>query len=179
MSDTLPPPNILAAGKYLSLVARGKWEYAARTKASGAVNVVAVTPEGKFLMVEQFRVPLGRNSIELTAGLVGDTAGDENEALQTGAERELLEETGYVAARWEWLLTGPSSAGLTNEEISFFRAGELTRVHAGGGIDNENIVVHEIPLTEVAAWLKAQAAAGKAVDPKVYAGLFFALQAGG
>jgi ADP-ribose pyrophosphatase len=42
MND-LPPSTVLAEGKYLRLVARGHWEYAERTTATGAVTIVAIT----------------------------------------------------------------------------------------------------------------------------------------
>jgi ADP-ribose pyrophosphatase len=46
-------------------------------------------------------------------------------------------------------------------------------VHDGGGDAHEDIVVHEVPLTDAADWLAARVAGGALVDPKVYAGLFF------
>jgi len=175
MKSTDEPAVTLAQGKYLRLVSQGTWEYADRTHASGAVVIVAVTPERKLLLVEQYRIPLGCRAIELPAGLVGDVPGEEHEALQIAAERELLEETGYTAAEWQWLMTGPSSPGMCTELLSLFLAKNLSREHAGGGDSTEDIVVHEIPLAEVPQWLHAQHAAGKAIDTKVYAGMYFAL----
>lgn len=175
MKFTDEPAEILAEGKYLRLVSQGTWEYADRTRASGAVIIVAVTPERKLLLVEQYRIPLGRHAIELPAGLVGDIPGEEHEALQIAAERELLEETGFSAAAWQWLMTGPSSPGLCTEMVTLFLAKNLTREHAGGGDHTEDIQVHEVDLAELPQWLQAQHAAGKAIDPKVYAGLYFAL----
>lgn len=175
MNPAAEPAVTLAQGKYLRLVSQGTWEYADRTRASGAVVIVAVTPERKLVFVEQYRIPLGCNAIELPAGLVGDVPGEEHEALQIAAERELLEETGYTAKEWHWLITGPSSPGMCTELLSLFLAKDLTREHAGGGDATEDIVVHEIPLDQVPNWLLAQHAAGKAIDTKVYAGLYFAL----
>src|SRR3546814_1825121 len=57
--------------------------------------------DGHVLLVEQYRVPLGRNCIELPAGLVGDE--DENESVESSAARELEEETGYRAGSVEVL----------------------------------------------------------------------------
>jgi ADP-ribose pyrophosphatase len=174
MKPPTDPPVTLAEGKYLRLIAHGTWEYAARTTASGAVMIVAVTPERKLVLVEQYRIPLGCHAIELPAGLAGDIPGEEHEAFQIAAERELLEETGYTAKKWQWLMTGPSSPGMCTELLTMFLAKDLTREHAGGGDHTEDIVVHEIPLDEVPDWLNKQHAAGKAIDLKIYAGLYFA-----
>ncbi|HYG74658.1 MAG TPA: NUDIX hydrolase [Planctomycetota bacterium] len=164
----------VACGKFLKLVKDGRWEYAERVNSSGAVAIVAVTDEGKLILVEQFRVPLGKRSIELPAGLAGDDAGKFGEALANAATRELLEETGYEAGVMEFMTEGASSAGLTSETIAIFRARHLKKVGAGGGDAQEDILVHEIPLTQVPGWIAQQRAAGKEVDLKVFAGLWFA-----
>lgn len=59
------------------------------------VNVIAITEEGRFVMVRQYRHGLGRMSTELCAGVVED--GEEPEAA---GRRELEEETGYTSGRW-------------------------------------------------------------------------------
>jgi ADP-ribose pyrophosphatase len=163
--------TILHRGKYLALVKEGHWEYADRVGATGAAIIVAVTPENKLLLVEQFRIPVHACTIELPAGITGDTGTSESDA--EAAKRELLEETGFEAKKIEALTTGPASSGLTSETVTLFLASDLRRVHAGGGIEHEKITVHEIPLTEVAHWLKSRAAEGCLIDPKVYAGLYF------
>jgi ADP-ribose pyrophosphatase len=73
----------------------------------------------------------------------------------------------------ELLTTGPSSAGLTSECVTLFRATALQRTGRGGGVAGEDIIVHEVPLTEVVPWLAAKAKAGILIEPKIYAGLFF------
>lgn len=168
------PKTILATGKYMRLVREGHWEYAERVIVSGAVVIVAVTPEGKLLLTEQYRIPVKNSVIELPAGLVGDIPGEADEQLATAAHRELLEETGYTAKRMVQVAHGPISAGFGTETISFFRASGLKKVQAGGGVENENIRVHEIHVDRVPAWLKKQSRAGLLVDPKVFAGLYFA-----
>ena len=169
------PLEILATGRFIRLVRRGRWEFADRPGVHGIVAIVAVTADRRILLVEQHREAVGRACIELPAGLAGDVDGAADENLVAAAQRELLEETGYVAARFERLTEGPPSAGLSAEVITFFRAQGLTRRHAGGGDESEGITVHEPPLAEIDAWLEAQTARGVYVDPKVYTGLYFAV----
>jgi ADP-ribose pyrophosphatase len=170
--DEPPPIEVMAAGKYLRLVKRGHWEYADRHTCTGAVAVVAITEDRRLLLVEQYRIPLLKNVLELPAGLVGDVPGEQHEEMATAARRELVEETGYEAAEMRWLAAGPSSAGLTSEVVDFFLATGLQRVGAGGGDHHENIVVHEVSLDTAPQWLAERAAAGVLIDPKVYAGLY-------
>lgn len=171
-----PQVEILAAGKYLRLVKEGHWEYAERNNASGAVVIVALTGAGKLLLTEQYRVPVKASVIEMPAGLVGDIPGEEDEAWATAAQRELLEETGYWAKKIKHLTGGPVSAGFGNETISFFLAQRLEKIEQGGGVDGEDIKVHEVLLSRIPAWLRKKQREGLLVDPKVYAGLYFASQ---
>lgn len=160
----------LYEGHYLRLKKRDNWEYAERTNAGSAVIVIAVTPDEKLLFVEQFRVPMNANTIEMPAGLVGDL--DANDTIEEAAKRELLEETGWQAEEVKVLMIGPSSAGMSNEVIAFARARKLTRIHAGGGDESENIIVHEVPVKEAALWLTQKMADGYSMDPKLWAGLW-------
>lgn len=163
----------LHTGRHLSLVRRGHWEFATRHGATGVVGLIAVTDDAKMLLVEQLRPPLGKQVIELPAGLSGDIAGEEAESLATAAQRELLEETGYEAQEVRLLTEGPSSAGLTDEMISFFLMTGLTKTSAGGGDASEDILVHEVPLTAMPEWLEGRRQSGWAIDPKIYVGLFW------
>lgn len=158
-------------GEYLRIRQRGNWEYAERTNASAAVIVVAVTPDDHLLLVEQFRIPVNARSIEMPAGLVGDL--EDGESVETAAQRELLEETGWRAGRIQYLMTGPSSSGLSNEQVAFVRALDLEKVGPGGGDESEDILVHEVPRAQAAAWLNARRLEGYSIDPKLYAGLYF------
>jgi len=163
----------LHSGEFLALVREGHWEYVERVKATGAAIIVAVTEEAKVLLVEQYRIPCHARTIEMPAGLIGDETGTSDEPHAEAARRELLEETGYEAGHMEVLTSGPASGGLAGEIVTLYRATHLHRVSAGGGVEHEDITVHEVPLAEVDTWLAARAKAGVLVDPKIYAGLYF------
>ncbi len=165
--------EVLYAGRWLRMMKRGRWEYAERTNPGGGVIIVAVTAQDRILFVEQWREAVHSKTIEMPAGLVGDIAGKANESAVAAAARELTEETGYRAARVEFLMAGPSSAGMSNEIIAFVRAHDLVREHDGGGDATEDIVVHEIPRKDAAAWLLRKSREGYSIDPKLFAGLYF------
>ena len=165
--------TILHSSQFLALIREGHWEYVDRVNATGAALIVAMTAEERVLLVEQYRIPVHARTIEFPAGIIGDEPGKSNESHLEAARRELLEETGYAAGHIEPLTTGPACSGITSERVTLFRASELHRVNQGGGVANENIEVHEIPLSEIVAWLEAKAKSGVLIDPKVYAGLFF------
>ncbi|MEH3159660.1 MAG: NUDIX hydrolase [Sphingomonas taxi] len=153
------------AGKYLSVRKKGTWEYAERIGSIAAAVIVAIDGEGQLLLVEQYRVPLGRTCLELPAGLVGDeTAG---ESIADAARRELEEETGYHAATIEERGTFYSSPGMTSEAFTLVVATGLTRTGDGGGDADENIVVHRVALEAVEGFVADKRRAGVAIDAKM------------
>lgn len=164
----------LGAGRHLRLVTRNGWEFVERPGIHGIVLVVAVTPEGRLLLVEQRREAVDADVVELPAGLAGDAESPVGEPLEEAARRELVEETGWDASSMERLTAGPPSAGVTSEVVTLFRARGLSRVGPGGGVEGEAITVHEVPLGSVEAFLAERESAGALVDPKVWAGLLFA-----
>jgi ADP-ribose pyrophosphatase len=172
-ADAGAPVETLYEGRWLSLRKRGRWEYAERNNPGGAVIILAVTPDDMVLFVEQYRVSILQNTIEMPAGLVGDMADQVDESALLAAQRELEEETGYRCQRVEFVHRGPSSSGMSTEMITFVRAWDLEKVGPGGGDESENIVVHEVPRREAGAWLFARAAEGYSIDPKLFAGLWF------
>ena len=164
--------EIIGQGKFLQLINRNGWEFVQRKNVSAIVAIVAEY-QGQAVFVEQMRPAVGKRCLEWPAGLVGDIPGQENEDMLTAAQRELEEETGFRAQSLELLTFGPASAGESDEIIHFFRARDLTRVAAGGGVDDENITVHLVPLEQVHAWLKERQSQGVYIDLKVYTGLYF------
>lgn len=168
---------VLGEGRFLKLVRTAQgWEYAERTRGTGAVMMFAATEDGRVVLVEEFRPPVGCSCICFPAGLKGDV--EVGEAAADSARRELLEEAGYEAEEMRFLFTGPSSPGMTSETVDFFLAQGLRKVSAGGGVENERITVHEVPLDGVDAWLEARMQAGAMVDPRVYTGLYFLSERG-
>ncbi len=163
-------------GRYLILQETDGWEFVSRRNRSDVVIIVATTDDHKLLMVEQQRTPVDARTIELPAGLVGDVPGETDESLEQAAHRELLEETGYQAQRLSLLHRGPTSAGLTDEQVVMFRAHGLRRIDAGGGDASEDITVHAIPIAALPGWLDQQQQTGKLLDPKIYAALYWLMQ---
>jgi ADP-ribose pyrophosphatase len=166
--------DLLYDGPHFRVYRQHGWEYAERVGISGIVLIVPLTDDGRLVLNEQFRIPVGKPVIELPAGLVGDRPGVDPESLADGARRELLEETGYQAAQLRFLTAGPPSAGITSEILSFYLATGLRRIGRGGGDHDENIIVHEVPLVGIHDWLLAQEQRGCLIDPKVFIGLHFA-----
>ncbi len=156
--------EIMWQGRFITAKRRGKWEYVGRARGIKAAVILAVE-DGHVLLVEQYRVPLGANCIELPAGLIGDH--DDGEDTLTSAARELEEETGYRALNLEILGEFFSSPGMVSESFSLVRASGLTKVSDGGGVDGENIIVHRIALTDLRAFVQVKRAEGCVVDVKL------------
>lgn len=159
-------------GRYLGIAERENWEFASRTNASSVAVLVPLTADHEIVLVEQYRPPVSSRVVELPAGLVGDQ-GDPDESILSAAKRELIEETGFEAAQLTQLLECPSSAGMSDEIITFFLAEGLRRVGPGGGDDSEDIDVHVVRLADAAEWMGERRRDGLMVDPKVYTALFW------
>jgi ADP-ribose pyrophosphatase len=149
-------------GKYLEVCKTGTWEYAARRSDIGAAVILALTDADEIILVEQYRVPLKARTIELPAGLIGDTTAADTPAA--AAARELHEETGFEAAHWQDIGIFATSPGMSSEVFSLFKATGLRRTGAGGGVDGEDIAVHVVPLAALADFLDRQRAAGLVID---------------
>ncbi len=161
----------IAEGKRVVILEQDGWEYVERKKGKEAVAVIAVTEDGRLVLTEQMRRPVGAMVIDFPAGLVGDEDGSSDPAET--ARKELEEETGYVCERVELLARGPTSPGITSEIVSLYRAVGVRRKGVGGGVGGESITVHAIPLGDVQTWLAKQEKSGTLVDMKIWAGLHF------
>ena len=129
----------------------------------GAVAVLALLDNGNLLMERQFRYAPQREFIELPAGKI-----DHGEEILLTAQRELLEETGYVASEWIHLATVWPCIGYANERMEYFLARSL--VHQGSRLDEgEFLEVFELSLPEAMEWIRS----GKINESKTIVGLFW------
>ncbi len=169
VTDADAPEETVWTGRFLEMKKRGRWEYVGRVGGIQAAVIVAIDADengrSHVLLVEQYRVPLGRPCLELPAGLIGDET--EGESAEVSAARELEEETGYSAASVRSLGTFYASPGMVSECFTLVRAEGLTRIGEGGGTGDENITVHRVPLDEIAEFIAARRAAGTAIDVKL------------
>lgn len=161
------PEQVHWEGRYVVAKTRGRWEYVSRTRNISAAVILAIDSEDRVILVEQFRVPLGRPAIELPAGLIGDHDDSADEDAAVAAARELEEETGYRPGRMEAVGEFYSSPGMVSESFTLFRAHDLERVSEGGGVDGEGITVHHVPLAEIEAFLAARRAEGYGIDVRM------------
>jgi 8-oxo-dGTP pyrophosphatase MutT (NUDIX family) len=117
----------------------------------GAVGIVALDEQDRVVLIRQYRHPVGLWLVELPAGLL-DVPG---EPAALTARRELAEETGLRAERWDVLLDIRSSPGLSEEAARVFLARDLSEVPDGErhvGVEEEtDLGVHRVPLDEAVA----------------------------
>ena len=163
MADNI---EVMWEGRFITAKREGKWEYVSRSRGIKAAVILAIDA-GHVLLVEQYRVPLGKNCIELPAGLVGDHDDNADEDSVIAAIRELEEETGYRAEIMENCGEYYSSPGMVSESFSLFKASGLTKVSEGGGVDGENISVHRVALSELSDFIESKRQEGSGIDVKL------------
>jgi ADP-ribose pyrophosphatase len=166
MPDQTAQEETVWQGRFITAKRRGRWEYVGRARGIRAAVIIAID-EGHILLVEQYRVPLGRNCLEFPAGLIGDEAGRVGEGDLAAAARELEEETGFRAQGLEALGIFYSSPGMVSESFTLVRAHDLTRVGKGGGTEGEDITVHRVPLRDIASFVETARARGCGVDARI------------
>lgn len=134
----------------------------------GAVAVAAVDDEGAITLIHQYRHPVHRRLWELPAGLL-DVDG---ERPLDSARRELLEEAGLTAGRWDVLVDTAASPGFTDEVVRVFLARDLTQVDRTPPPDDEeaDLVVHRVPLDQAVR----MALSGELVNASTVAGVLAA-----
>ncbi len=166
-ADRDAPDEIVWQGKYITAHKKGRWEFVGRPHGIRAAVILAIDEDDHVLLVEQYRVPLGKACIELPAGLIGDDEGLAGEAPTQAAARELEEETGYRAERMEVIGEFWSSPGMVSESFTLVKAHGLRKVGEGGGTDSEDITVHRVPLADIADAIARWREAGLAIDVRM------------
>jgi ADP-ribose pyrophosphatase len=163
-ADENAPVQTMWAGRYISALKRGRWEYVSRTGSTNAVVILA-EHDGKVILIEQYRVPVGGRCLELPAGLVGDE--DEHATVEETAVNELEEETGFTCERVERLGEFHSSPGMVAESFTLVRAHGVRRIGEGGGNEHEDITVHLVAREDIPSFIQQRRDAGTAVDVKL------------
>jgi ADP-ribose pyrophosphatase len=126
-----------------------------------SVAIVALDERKNVFLVRQYRYPGQKELLEIPAGILG-----EGEEPVQGAQRELAEETGIKARRWQYLFSIYSSPGFTDEQIHLFYARDLQ--FAGQCLDEDEFIkVIKVPLEQIPQMIKQ----GEICDAKTIAGL--------
>jgi 8-oxo-dGTP pyrophosphatase MutT (NUDIX family) len=153
--STEPGPDLLVARARFDVVENprtGKRLRRLVLEAPSWCNIVALTPEGRLVVVRQFRFGTGTVTTEIPGGVV-----DQGEEPKETARRELREETGYTAERWSYLgAVEPNPAFLSNV-CHHYLAEDVRRTHDLELDPGEDIAVDTLELEEV----RAQIASGK------------------
>lgn len=129
----------------------------------GAVMMIPLFDDGTVLMERQFRYPIGEVMLEFPAGKLDPEEG----ALRCG-ERELLEETGYRARRWDYLTRIHPVISYSTEFIDLFLARDLTAGEAALD-DGEFLETFITPAGQVIDWVRQ----GRITDVKTIIGAFW------
>ncbi len=130
----------------------------------GAVVIVAVDGAGNVLLVKQYRYAVGRNTVEVPAGTL-----EHGETPDQAGPRELKEETGYTAGRWDPLASYYSSPGILTEQMHIYLARDLAEGTSEPEGD-EDLQLEKLPLGEAVAMVER----GEIVDGKTIIGLLLA-----
>ena len=115
----------------------------------GAVAIVPVLPDGRVVMVRQYRYAAGKELLEIPAGTL-----EPDEPPLECARRELIEETGYEAGEMEILLSCYMAPGYSSEVIHLYLAGGLREV-GGESEPDEELAVEKLDLGSAQELIKA------------------------
>jgi ADP-ribose pyrophosphatase len=136
----------------------------------GAVTVVAILPDGRVLLVRQYRHAAGQVLLELPAGTLDRLPDGSIEDPAVAGPRELSEETGYRAANWRRLGAFWTAPGFASEHMTLYLATDLTPDPSHGGPDpDERLLVEALPLPA----LLARVAADEIHDAKTIIGILW------
>lgn len=114
------------------------------------VNIIAITEEGEYVLVRQYRHALGIVEFELCAGTM-DAA---DKSPLDAAKRELMEETGYAGGEWTELTALSANPTSMNNLNHTFIAKGVKRVSSQHLDETEDITVHLFSLEELVDLLR-------------------------
>ena len=129
----------------------------------GAVMMIPLLDDGRLVLERQYRYPLRRSFIEFPAGKI-----DAGESVLGCAQRELLEETGYIAAEWLYLGGFHNAIGYCDEKIEVYLARGLSR-GAARTDDGEVLEVFVATLGQLRDWIRD----GSVTDVKTIVGAYW------
>jgi 8-oxo-dGTP pyrophosphatase MutT (NUDIX family) len=132
----------------------------------GAVAVLVFNDVGEIALVHQYRHPMGEKLWEIPAG----TLDVEGEEPLEAAQRELLEEIGYTAAKWAELVKIAASPGFTDERTTIYLASDLTqegRPDLGGGSEEADMELRWVPIDTALEWVRE----GKIINAHTVSGI--------
>lgn len=109
---------------------------------NGGVGIVAITPEGKIILVSQFRKPFDEVLVEIPAGKL-----EINEEPYNCAVRELEEETGYKPLDLELMTTIYPSPGFLSEKLYIYFCNKMEKGKINFD-EGENLLSHYIDFEE-------------------------------
>lgn len=109
------------------------------------INIIALTREGKFLLVRQYRHGIRQTNYELCAGVIEKKDKNPMEA----AKRELLEETGYGNGEWSLFMTICANASTMNNTTYCFLAVGVEKLSEQHLDESEDLTVHLLSMEQV------------------------------
>lgn len=129
----------------------------------GGVAIIAVTEEGKLILVEQYRKPMDKTTIELPAG-----KREKGEEPIVTAHRELEEETGYTCEKLELVHSFYTSPGFADELLFLYEAIGLQKLEDSAPLDEDEFVeLMEVTIEEAIEMMKD----GRIQDAKTIIGI--------
>jgi ADP-ribose pyrophosphatase len=182
LTERVVETDVLHRGAYLDLridtIERADGTRAKREIVGhpGAVAIIAIDPNDQVLLVRQFRLAAGRVMLEIPAGTLNrDPVSGEVEPPDLAAARELEEETGYRAGRWERLASFWTAPGFATEFMHLYLANDLAPAHADrlGPDEDERLELDRLALDDALAAVER----GEIADAKSIVGLLWVARA--
>jgi ADP-ribose diphosphatase len=173
--ETLVDRQVVRSSKYLTFTidtvadSEGRQHTRDVVLHPGAVTVAAILPDGRVLLVRQYRHPAGKVLLELPAGTLDKLSDGSMEDALVAAKRELWEETGHHATNWRRLSSFWTAPGFADERMTLFLATGLSPGEGHMPEEDENLLVDAVPLPELLERVRRD----EIEDAKTIIGLFW------